>query len=115
MLYAYLIGKVVNLEDLMALLVAFIIWPGFFLFQVVLYSWFKGYKRENIYRCLFIKKSLIFLVQPILVNHLDYWTISTFLSAFLVLMIDMHILKLKNRLDIFKNDKTQEEKKKLMA
>lgn len=74
-----------------AFVIVFLIWPGFLLFQLLCYGLFKQGQKIRLYTLLFLVKSGLFLIQPIIITH--QLLPLTFLSAITVLLIDLLLFK----------------------
>lgn len=81
-----------------AFVVVFLIWPGFLLFQLLCYGLFKQGQNIRLYTLLFIVKSGLFLIQTIMITH--QLLPLTFLSAIIVLLIDLLLFKRKHMANV---------------
>ncbi|MFN7249512.1 MAG: hypothetical protein ACK4M9_01765 [Anaerobacillus sp.] len=99
LVYGYLIGQADDLEGGMAIFLVLAVWPLFFIAQVILYAMFKDYNNHKWYVFLFLIKSFLFLIQPLLMEYIRSHAIFV-LSVIAVFFIDFHIMKLKNKIDL---------------
>lgn len=98
LIYGYLLRQT-ELGGGLAIFLVLAVWPLFFIAQVFLYAMFKHYKNHKRYVFLFLIKLALFLIQPLLMEHLGSPTIFI-LSVIAVFFIDAHIMNLKNKVDL---------------
>ncbi|SET22118.1 hypothetical protein [Anaerobranca gottschalkii] len=113
-IYSYLIINSIRISDLEKFFVALFVFPFFFLYQLIVYNLFKEYKNRLVYNVLFIIKCLLFLAQPIFIKYIPLYSkynhILFVLTAICVFIIDYHIMKLKNKVNLSSIHLSEEEK-----
>lgn len=99
-----------EVEGIQAILVVMVVWPGFFIFQVLLYGLFKKYQNQKVYVTLILLKSALFLIQPPIIVY--QWPDMIFwLSILGVFLIDFHVMTLENKVDLNEVHVSDDEKK----
>lgn len=100
-----------NVGGAQALLIVFIIWPGFLFFQLICYALFKKYQNHKIYVGLTIIKVTFFLIQPIIAeNQLN--AMFFYLTILGIFLIDFQIMTLENMINFKELTITEQEKKR---